>query len=102
MDRILITQPVTTLDGIVHVPPPIILGHVSERGIDTALGGDGVRTRGEELGDACCFESGFGETKGCSETGTTGAAGGELEWVGGCVKRDAYTTTASNSWSMTG
>lgn len=74
MNRILVTQPITTLDGIVHVPPPIILGHVSQSGIDTTLCGDGMRTRGEELGDTCGLETGFGETEGCSKTGTTGAA----------------------------
>lgn len=78
MNRILVTQPITTLDGVVHVPPPIILGHVSQSGIDTTLGGDGVRTCGEKLGDACCLETGFSETEGCSETGTTGTAGDEV------------------------
>jgi hypothetical protein len=46
--------------------------HVSESSVDAALGGDGVTSRGEELGDAGCVETGFGETEGGAQTGTAG------------------------------
>lgn len=42
VDSVLITKPVGTLDGIVHVPSPVILVHVSESSIDTTLSRDGV------------------------------------------------------------
>src|SRR3546814_14465676 len=31
LDRILVTEPVGTLDGVVHVPQPMVLGHIAER-----------------------------------------------------------------------
>ena len=74
VDSILISQPVTALDRVVHVPSPVILGHVTQSSIDTTLGGDSVRTSGEELGNACCLESGLGETEGRSKTSATGTA----------------------------
>jgi len=33
----LITEPVTALDRVVHVPSPVVLGHVAEGSVDTAL-----------------------------------------------------------------
>src|SRR3546814_3529948 len=51
LDRILVTEPVGTLDGVVHVPQPMVLGHIAERSRDAALRRDGVRTRRENLGD---------------------------------------------------
>src|SRR5262249_35019042 len=51
-DRILIAQPVGTLDGVVHVPAPVILAHVAERSGDAALRRNGVRAGREYLGDA--------------------------------------------------
>jgi len=70
---VLIPQPITAFYRVVHVPAPVILAHVAERGVDAALGRDGVGAGGEELGDAGCFEAGFGETDGCAEAGAAGA-----------------------------
>lgn len=55
------------------MPSPVILVHVSERGIDTALRSDGVRTRREQLGDTSSVEAGLGQTEGGAETGATSA-----------------------------
>lgn len=44
VDGILVTEPIGTLDGVVHMPPPVVLGHVTKGCIDTTLGGDSVRT----------------------------------------------------------
>ena len=51
-DGVLVAQPVRPLDGVVHVPAPIILAHVAERGADAALGGDGVAAGREQLAEA--------------------------------------------------
>jgi len=37
MDSILISEPVGSLDGIVHVPSPVILSHVAQSSVDTSL-----------------------------------------------------------------
>lgn len=72
MNSILITQPVGTLDGVVHVPSPVVLVHVSESRVDTTLGSDSVRSGREKLGDTSSVEASLGETEGSSQTGTTG------------------------------
>ena len=51
-DRVLIAEPVRALDGVVHVPAPIVRPHVAERGGNAALRRDGVRAGREHLGDA--------------------------------------------------
>lgn len=42
VDGILVSEPIGSLDGIVEMPPPVVGVHVSERSVDTSLGGDGV------------------------------------------------------------
>src|SRR5690625_5202689 len=37
LDGILIAQPIGALDGVVHVPVPVVFAHVAERRPDTAL-----------------------------------------------------------------
>ena len=71
LDGILVTEPVRTLDGVVRVPPPVVLGHVSESGVDATLRGYRVRTRGEELGDARRLETVLGQADGGAKTRTT-------------------------------
>ena len=85
MNGILVSKPIRPLDSIVHMPTPVVLHHrqhwwaegnsvgeesadlrhVSESRVDSALGGDGVRTSGEEFSDAGSVESCFGKTE-CS------------------------------------
>ena len=52
LDGVLVAEPVRALHGVVHVPAPVVLAHVAERGADAALRGHGVAARGEQLGDA--------------------------------------------------
>jgi len=73
VDRVLVAQPVAALDRVVHVPPPIVLGHVAERGIDAALRGDRVRARREQLGDARRLEAKLGESERGAQTRTASA-----------------------------
>src|SRR5262249_52475725 len=42
-DSILVTEPIGALDGVVHVPAPVILSHVAQRGCDSTLGGNRMR-----------------------------------------------------------
>jgi len=67
--------------------------HVAERGVDAALGGDCVTSRGEELGNASRVEAGLGQT----ESGTqTGAAGTDNE---GIVLMVLFTPRVNSSGS---
>ena len=52
LDAVLVAEPVRPLDGVVHMPAPIVLAHVAERGPDAALRRHGVRAGREYLGDA--------------------------------------------------
>merc|ERR1719348_585299 len=42
VDGILVSQPIRTLDSVVHVPPPIIGLHVTQSSINTSLSSHGV------------------------------------------------------------
>src|SRR3546814_13544135 len=68
--------PYTTLSrsfhGVVHVPAPVVLTHVSERGRDAALRRDGVAAGREHLGDAGGLEAGFGKAQGRAQAGAAG------------------------------
>ncbi len=50
-DGVLVAKPVGTLDRVVHVPFPVVLGHVAERCRDTTLGRHRVGPGRENLGD---------------------------------------------------
>ena len=55
--------------------------HVAERSVDTTLGSDGVRSGGEELGNAGSVEASLGETESGTETGTAGTDNDGIELV---------------------
>ncbi len=56
-DSVLIAEPVRALDGVVHVPAPVVLAHIAERGGDAALCRHGVRAGRKHFGDAGCAQS---------------------------------------------
>ncbi len=51
LSGVLVDQVVAPLDGVEHVPLPVVFLGVAEGGADPALGGTGVGARGVELGD---------------------------------------------------
>ena len=71
VDSVLVTEPIGTLDGVVHVPSPVVLMLVTESGVDTSLGGGSMTTGREKLGETRRVETILGETDSSSETGTT-------------------------------
>ena len=73
VDRVLVAQPVAALDRVVHVPPPVVLAHVAQRRVHTALRRRRVRARREELGDARHVEALLGEPKGRAQAGAASA-----------------------------
>lgn len=81
MDGILVSEPVASLNGVIGVPSPVVLVHVSEGSIDASLGGDGVGPGREELGNAGGFEALFDEAEGGSQTGSSGANDHGIEGV---------------------
>ncbi len=73
LDGVLVAEPVGTLDGVVHVPAPVILAHVTQCRAHAALGGDGVAAGGEDLGDAGGFQAGSRHAEGSAQAGAAGA-----------------------------
>ena len=72
LNGVLVSEPVCTLHGVIKVPPPVIIMHVAECGVDTALGSNGVRTRGEQFRDTGSLETSLSEAEGSAESGATG------------------------------
>ncbi len=60
LDRILIAQPVRPLDGVIHMPRPVIGAVVAQRGSDAALRSDRVATGREHLGNVGGAQAAFG------------------------------------------
>src|SRR5262249_60907039 len=50
-DRVLIAEPIRPLDGVAHVPPPVILAHIAQCRGNAALRRDRVRAGREYLAD---------------------------------------------------
>ena len=91
-DRVLVAEPVGALDGVVHVPAPVVLAHVAERGRDAALRRDGVRAGREHLGDAGGAQAGFGAADHGAQARAAGAdhhhvVGVILDRIGAAVHR---------------
>src|SRR5262249_8898161 len=51
-DRVLVTEPVGSLDGVVHVPAPIVLAHVAKRRADPTLRRGSVAAGRNDFADA--------------------------------------------------
>src|SRR6185369_6664802 len=72
-DRVLVAQVVRALDGIEHVPVPVVVAVVSERRGDAALRGYCVRARGKNLRQHRDLQIGFSEMERRAQTGPAGA-----------------------------
>jgi len=83
LDGVLVAQVVRALDGVVHVPEPVVLAHVAQRSADATLGRDGMRTRGEHLRQHGDFQAGFGQLQGRAHAGTAGTHDDRIELAGG-------------------
>ena len=81
-DGVLVAEPVGALDGVVHVPAPVVLAHVAERGRDAALRRDRVRAGREHLGDAGGPQAGFAAA---DDRAQAGAAGADHDHVVGVI-----------------
>src|SRR5262249_36180326 len=70
---VLIAQPIGPLDGVVHVPAPIVRTHVAERGCDAALSGNRVRAGRKHLANAGGLQAGGSAAGRRPQAGATGA-----------------------------
>lgn len=72
-DRVLVAQPVRPLDGVVHVPGPVIGRIIAQRSGDAALRRNRVAARREQFGDAGGLEARFGAAHGRAQARTARA-----------------------------
>ena len=72
-DGVLVAEPVRPLDGVVHVPAPVVLVHVAERRRNAALGRDRVRAGRKYLGDAGGAQARFAAADHGAQAGAAGA-----------------------------
>ncbi len=80
-DGVLIAEPVRPLDGVVHVPFPVVRPHVAERGGDAALRGHRMRARRKHLGDAGRAQSRLRAADGRAQSRAAGADDDDVEAV---------------------
>ena len=76
-----VAEPVRPLDGVVHVPLPVVRAHVLERGGNAALRRDGMRTRRKHLGHAGGVEPLLGHAQRRPEPRSPGAHDHHVELV---------------------
>src|SRR5712671_6090704 len=67
-DRVLVAEPVGPLDRVVHVPAPVVLAHITERGADAALRRDSMAAGRKDLADAGGFAPCGGHPESCAQT----------------------------------
>ncbi len=72
-DRVLIAEPVRTLDRVVEMEPPVVLAHVAERGRDAALRRDRMRARRKHFREARGLKPGRREAECRAQTRAAGA-----------------------------
>ena len=70
--HVLVDEVVTALDRVEHVPLPVVLLEVAERGADPALGGTGMRACRVELGQHGGVHAGLGQLDGRPESRPAG------------------------------
>ena len=80
-DRILIAEPVRPLDGVVHVPAPVVGMHVAQRSGNAALGRDRMRAGRKHLGDAGGAQARFAAADHRAQAGAAGADHDDVEGV---------------------
>jgi hypothetical protein len=95
LDRILVAEPVRALDRVIHVPEPVVLGHVGERGTDAALRRDSMRARREHLREHGDRQPGFGELQRRAHARAAGADDDRVEFADGQRHGCAPTLAAS-------
>src|SRR6516165_7288048 len=81
-DCVLVAEPVRAFDGVVHVPAPVVLAHISERGTNAALCRYRMAAGREYLRYARGFEPGGGGAEGRTQSGTAATDHDDIIGVG--------------------
>src|SRR5205814_5643068 len=106
-DRVLVAQPVRTLDGIVHVPAPVVRMHVAERRRDAALRCHGMRAGRKYFCDAGGAQAGLAAADHRAQARAAGAdhddvVGVVLDWIGLSVGGGSTTAVCGPAVAISG
>ena len=71
LDGVLVAQPIRPLYCVVHVPAPVILAHISQRGRYAALRGHRMTACRKDFCDTGRAQAGLGKTEGGPKAGAT-------------------------------
>ncbi len=71
-DGVLVSEPVGALDGVIHVPFPIVRPHIGERGRHAALGGHRMGAGRKDFGHAGGAQARLGTADGGAQTRAAG------------------------------
>lgn len=71
LDSVLVTKEISTFNGVIKVPSPVVSMDVTKCSIDTSLGSDSVRSCREQLGHASGLESSFCKTESSSQSSSS-------------------------------
>ena len=85
LDRVLVAEPVGALDGVVHVPVPVVFFGIAQAGSDAALRRHGVRARRENLGQHGRLVAGLGQLDRGTQAGAAGADDDRIEFANGVI-----------------
>ncbi len=102
-DRVLVAEPVRPLDGVVHVPAPVVRMHVAERSRNAALRCNRMRAGRKHFGDAGGAQARFRAADYGAQAGTAGADHHDV--VGVVLDRIGFTVgggTTSDSATAVG
>ncbi len=79
VDGVLVAEEICALDGVEHMPAPVIGAHVTKSSIHAAPGGDGVRAGREELGDGGGLQTGLTTADCGAETCAAGTDDNDID-----------------------
>src|SRR5215470_1304143 len=91
-DRVLIAEPIRPFHGVVHMPAPIVLAHIAERGRNAPLRRNRMGAGGEYFADAGGSQPGGAAAHHGAQARTAGpdhdnVVGMILDWVGPPIDR---------------
>ena len=80
--RVRITKPIGSLDGIIHVPLPMIWAHIRKRGRDPALRRNRMRAGWKHFGDAGGAQPLLCHAQSCPQASATSADYNNIIFMG--------------------
>ena len=72
LDRVLVAEIIRPLNGVEHMPVPVVLAHIAQRSPNPPLRRDGMRAGWKDFGQDRDVETGFGQLQRATHPGPAG------------------------------